>query len=118
MLKQFYVAVQKGAYSLGVDTKEEAMLAAYGDYSCIDGVGYPSVVGDFFESHSGESTWSANYVTFEPDEVEETIELMEALIALDVQVLHVNEGDVTHMFKQLIETALREAKQWKERYDA
>ncbi len=117
MLNQFYVQVS-GGYSLGVNTREEAMLAAYGDYSCIDGFGYPSVVGDFFETHSGESTWNDDLLSFEPEDVEETIEFLEALVALKVKIFDYFKEDITNQFKHILETALKDAKAWKERYDA
>ena len=117
MLNQIYVQVD-GGYSLGVNTREEAFLAAYGDYSCIDGLGYPSIVGDFFETHSGESTWSTNYLSFEPEDIDETIEFLEVLVSQKIKIFNSLEDDVTVSFKSIIETALQDAKAWKERYNA
>lgn len=117
MLNQFYVQVD-GGYSLGVNTKEEALLAAYGDYSCIDGLGYPSIVGDFFETHSGGITWSANYLSFEPDDIDDTIDFLETLVSQKIKIFNFFEDDVTVSFKSIIETALQDAKAWKERYNA
>lgn len=118
MLNQFYVQVCNGHFSLGVNTREEAMLAAYGDYSCIEGFGYPSIVGDFFETHSGEATWTACSLSFEPEDIEETIDFLEELVNIDVKIYTVVDGDITAEFKSIIETALKDAKAWKERYDA
>lgn len=118
MLNQIYVAVQGGKYCLGVNSREEAMLAAYGDYSGIDGVGYPSILGDFFETHSGEYVWHETRVSYEPEDIEETIDFLEALLKLDVEILHVTEGRITYEYQVILQAALDDAKDWKERYNA
>lgn len=117
-LNNYFVQVA-GGYSLGVNNVSEAVFAAWGDYSLIEGIGYPSIIGDFFESHSDEYAYNSDTLDYEDPE---TLELLESVLEKDVVIYAVNDdGTVEDATKSLLQfpvTNMEVAKKMWETRDA
>ncbi|ASU01552.1 hypothetical protein P47N_0098 [Bacteriophage T5-like saus47N] len=73
-LKPFIVVSKLGHYHLGVDTIQEAIFAATGDYSLLEGIGYPTLLGDFVEQELDITVYNPIYE--EPEDLKETLEFV------------------------------------------
>lgn len=78
--------VEYGPYTLGVDTEGEVILAAFGDYSRIEGLGYPSVLGEFFECHSNENVWNMDYECDDTCSVQSKFEKLNDIMDLNIKI--------------------------------
>lgn len=59
-LKPYYVVSKHGGFHLGVNSLEEAVFAATGDYAFINDLGYPTVIGNFVESELDITPYSSD----------------------------------------------------------
>lgn len=102
-LKPYIVESTCGGFHLGVDDIAEAVFAATGDYSHIEGVGYPTIIGDWVETNLDVSPYSSDCL-FDEDEdgVEHTIEFVYNRVLKVYQ--HSPEGyeDITWSIKQYL----------------
>ena len=68
-LKPYIVESTCGGFHLGVDDIAEAVFAATGDYSHLEGIGYSSIIGDWVETNLDVSPYSSDCL-FDEDEGE------------------------------------------------
>lgn len=65
-LKPYIVESTCGGFHLGVDDIAEAVFAATGDYSHIEGVAYPTIIGDWVGTNLDVSPYNP-YCWFDED---------------------------------------------------
>ncbi len=73
-VKPYIIVSTCGSYQLGVDTIEEAIFAATGDYSHLDGPGYSTIIGNWVETNLDVNPYNSDYEDVE--EVQGNIEFI------------------------------------------
>lgn len=102
-LKPYIVESTCGGFHLGVDDIAEAVFAATGDYSHIEGVAYPTIIGDWVETNLDVSPYSSDCLFDEDeDEVEHTIEFVYNRVLKVYQRSPEGYEDITKDIKQYL----------------
>lgn len=102
-LKPYIVESTCGSFHLGVDDIAEAVFAATGDYSHIEGVAYPTIIGDWVETNLDVSPYSSDCLFDEDeDEVEHTIEFVYNRVLKVYQRSPEGYEDITKDIKQYL----------------
>ncbi|QBQ81379.1 hypothetical protein EASG3_00126 [Escherichia phage vB_EcoS_EASG3] len=73
-VKPYIIVSTCGSYQLAVETIEEAIFAATGDYSRLEGVGYPSIMGNWVETNLDVNPYNSDYE--DEEEVRNNIEFV------------------------------------------
>lgn len=95
--KPYYVVSKHGGFHLGVNSLEEAVFAATGDYAFINDIGYPTVIGAFVESELDITPY--NSYSLPRSWKHATSEILEGLLEDMLTIYKHNDGilvDVTY----------------------
>ncbi len=102
-LKPYIVESTCGGFHLGVDGIAEAVFAATGDYSHLEGIGYSSIIGDWVETNLDVSPYSSDCLFDEDEyEVEHTIEFVYNRVLKVYQRSPEGYEDITWSIKQYL----------------
>lgn len=102
-LKPYIIESTCGGFHLGVENIQEAIFAATGDYSQIEGVAYSTIIGDWVETNLDVSPYSSNCLFDEDeDEVEYTLEFVYNRILKVYQRSPEGYEDITKDIKQYL----------------
>lgn len=102
-LKPYIVESTCGGFHLGVDDIAEAVFAATGDYSHLEGIGYSSIIGDWVKTNLDVSPYSSDCLFDEDEyEVEHTIEFVYNRVLKVYQRSPEGYEDITWSIKQYL----------------
>lgn len=102
-LKPYIVESTCGGFHLGVDDLREAIFAATGDYSHLEGIGYPSIIGDWVETNLDISPYSSDCLFDEDeDEIKHDIEFVYNRVLKVYQRTSERYEDITGSIKQYL----------------
>lgn len=102
-LKPYIVESTCGSFHLGVDDIAEAVFAATGDYSHIEGVAYPTIIGDWVGTNLDVSPYNP-YCLFDEgrDEVKCNLEFVYNRVLKVYQRSPNGYEDITWSIKQYL----------------
>ena len=102
-LKPYIVESTCGGFHLGVDDIAEAVFAATGDYSHIEGVAYPTIIGDWVGTNLDVSPYSPYCLFYEDrDEVKCNLEFVYNRVLKVYQRSPHGYEDITWSIKQYL----------------
>ena len=99
-LKPYIVESTCGGFHLGVDDLREAIFAATGDYSHLEGIGYLSIIGDWVETNLDVTPYNSDYD--DCDEIEHGIEFVYNRVLKVYQRSPEGYEDITEDIKQYL----------------
>ncbi|QIO00180.1 hypothetical protein beppo_76 [Salmonella phage beppo] len=73
-VKPYIIVSTCGTYQLGVENIEEAIFASTGDYSHLEGAGYPTIIGNWVDTNLDIDPYNSDYEDVE--DVQSSIEFV------------------------------------------
>ncbi|WDR22190.1 hypothetical protein PJM41_0105 [Salmonella phage vB_SenS_UTK0009] len=100
-LKPYIIVSSCGGFHLGVDSLEEAIFASTGDYSRLEGCGYPTNIGNWVETNLDVTPYNSDYEDY--DELEPTLEFVYNRVLSIFEYRSPNEyADITEVAKKYL----------------